>query len=398
MRFSWSGASLPTLALVGLFALSFAAGVVACSSSDETTKPAAITTPKDGGAPTDAGGTVTTTPDADAAPVVSLEPYRIVGRFDSRDAAGPRFGWPGTQVIAKFTGDKISVDLGDTSGEDQFDVSIDGKDPTLLKVDSKEKKTYELASGLAAGEHTLVLTKRTESSVGETQLFKINATLSGTPPPAARRIEMIGDSITAGYGVLGADSSCTFSADTEDESFAWGALTAKELGAVHTAIAWSGIGLVQNFEGETTEEMPDKYGRALGTDPASTWTPSQFEPDVIVLALGTNDLGGQGTDPGDAFQTKLVAFLATIRTAHHDSNIVLATSPMLDGDKKAEQKKFFQGALDARKLAGDAKITLLDIDTITDAEGFGCDFHPSKTTQARMSKALVPHIKMLTGW
>lgn len=334
----------------------------------------------------------------DSSPPVSLEDYRIIGRFDTRDANGPRFGWPGTQVIAKFTGETISVDLADTSNEDQFDVSIDGKEPTLLKVDQRERKTYELATGLGAGEHTLVLTKRTESSVGETQLFKINATLIGTPAPASRRIELIGDSITAGYGVLGDNGDCSFSADTENESLAWGALAAKELNAAHTAIAWSGIGLVQNYEGETTEEMPDLYPRALATDPASTWTASQFEPDVVVIALGTNDLGGEGADPGEKFQTKLVEFTAAIRAAHANANIVLATSPMLENANKTDQAKYFQGAIDARKAAGDAKLSLLEIDTITDDEGFGCDYHPSKATQARMAKALVAHVKTLTGW
>lgn len=386
---------VPSLLVIAL--LSCGTTWLGCSSDDD---PRGVTNPtKDGGKPTD-GASTSTQPDGGGetgGPVVTLEPYRIVGRFDARDAAGPRFGWPGTQVIAKFKGDTISVDLSDTSDEDQFDVSIDGKDPTLLKVDQKDKKTYELGSGLGAGEHTLVLTKRTESSVGETQLLKINAELIGTPPPATRRIEMVGDSITAGYGVLGDDETCNFSPETENETLAWGALAAKELNAVHTAIAWSGIGLYQNYEGETTDEMPDKYARALATDSASTWTASQFEPDVIVVGLGTNDFSGQGADPGDKFQTKAVEFLTAIRAAHPNSQIVLATSPMMEGQNKADQKKYFQGAIDARKSA-DAKITLLDIDTITEAESFGCDFHPSKATQLRMSKSLVAHLKTLTGW
>lgn len=339
---------------------------------------------------------VVTDKDADSAPPVSLEPYRIVGRFDSRDPAGPRFGWPGTQVIARFTGDTISVDLADTTGEDQFDVSIDGKEPTLLDVDQQEKKTYELAKGLGAGEHTLVLTKRTESSVGETQLVKINATLVGTPPPPSRRIEMVGDSITAGYGVLGADETCGFSPETEDEPLAWGALAAKELNAVHASIAWSGIGVYEDDEDNRTNQMPERYKRALATDPASTWTASLFEPDVIVIGLGTNDFAGD--PPGDSFGAKMTEFVAAVRAAHPSSNIVLATSPMLEDQNKADQKKAFEATIQARKTAGDTKVTLLDIDTTTEAEGFGCDYHPSKATQSRMSKALVAHVKPLTGW
>jgi lysophospholipase L1-like esterase len=379
-----------------VLAMAFVSGAMAwigCSSDAATATPA-DPAPNDGG-PTD--GSATTKLDVDSGTTASLEPYRIVGRFDARDPAGPRFGWPGTQIIAKFSGSSISVDLADTTEEDQFDVGIDDAPVTLLEVDQKDKKTYDLGTGLSPGIHTLTLTKRTESSVGETQLLKINATLVGTPPPAARRIEMIGDSITAGYGVLGADSSCSFSPETEDESLAWGALAAKELDAVHTAIAWSGIGLVQNYEGETTDEMPDRYARALATDAASTWTPTLFEPDVVVIALGTNDFSGEGDDPGDAFQTKLVEFLTTIRAAHANSQIVLATSPMLEGQNKADQEKYFQGAIDARKAA-DPKISLLKIDTITEAEGFGCDYHPSKATQTRMATALVAHVKTLTGW
>lgn len=369
-------------------------GWVGCSSEEVASSPRPATSGGDAG-PTATDAAINDA--ADAAPV-SLEPYRIVGRFDVRDPAGPRFGWPGTQVIARFTGDAVRVDLADTTGEDQLDVSIDGKEPTLLRVDSKPRKTYELATGLGAGEHTLVLTKRTESSVGELQLFEVKATLIGTPPPPSRRIELVGDSITAGYGVLGASSSCAFSPDTENEALAWGALAAKELGASHTAIAWSGIGLLHDYDGNTAEQMPDRYGRALGSDATSTWTASQFEPDVVVIALGTNDFDGQDGASASDFQAKLVTFTAAVRAAHPAAPIVLATSPLLDGKNKTDQTTAMKGAIAARTAAGDAKLSLLEIDTVLDAEGFGCDFHPSRTTQQRMGTALAAHIEKLTGW
>ena len=156
--------------------------------------------------------------------------------------------------------------------------------------------------------------------------------------------------------------------------------------------------LVRWALGQIAAGRPDLIGvgEAASLDEAIALT-FAVKPDVIVVALGTNDLGGQGDDPGDKFQTKLIEFLTTIRAAHASSQIVLATSPMLEGQNKTDQEKYYQGAIDARKSA-DSKITMLKIDTITDAEGFGCDFHPSKATQTRMGTALVAHIKTLTGW
>lgn len=86
--------------------------------------------------------------------------------------------------------------------------------------------------------------KRTETVAGVTQLVGFVGTLVPTPEPVGRRIEVIGDSITCGFGVLGADQTCPFSPSTEAEPRAWGALASKELGAMHMATAVSGIGVV----------------------------------------------------------------------------------------------------------------------------------------------------------
>ncbi len=336
-------------------------------------------------------------PDADAgadAEPIDLAPYRIVGRFDARSAAGPRFGWPGTQVRARFSGTAISVELADT-GKDQYDVAIDGEPPRLLLV-SGGRKTYALGKDLVAGVHEVVLTKRTESAVGITQLFGFDAPLVGTPLPGRRRIEMVGDSITCGYGVLGANAMCTFSAETESETFAWGALAATALAATHTAIAWSGIGVYRNFEGTTAGTMPTRYALALATDPASTWAPADYDPDVVVVNLGTNDFA-KG-DPGMPYQSAYLAFLVTIRTAHPNAQIVVSSSPMLGSTARTKQQTYLQNVIAARAMAGDTRLSFLDLDEQSPADGLGCDSHPSKVTQQKMAARLVAHVKTLTGW
>lgn len=328
-------------------------------------------------------------------PSAEIVPYRITGRYDTRDSHGPRFSWPGTQIRARFSGPSVAIDVSD-DGANELDWSVDGSAPVRL-VPGKRRAMHPLASKLGPGEHELVITKRTEAAVGMMQLFGIDAKLVSTPaPPAtARKIEMIGDSITAGYGVLGADASCPFSPGTEDASAAWGALAAKELNAIHTTIAWSGIGLYRNWDQTLTNTMPERYGRSLADDATSTWDASAFRPDVIVVALGTNDFAGAHADPGAPFQEKLVAFLTALRGLHPSAAIVLGTSPMLTGEEHAAQKRYFANAIAAR---GETKLTLLDVEPPPAGEGLGCDGHPNAATQRRMATQLVAHVRPILGW
>jgi lysophospholipase L1-like esterase len=268
------------------------------------------------------------------------------------------------------------------------------------------KESYEIATGLTDGEHDVVITKKTEPVFGTAQLVGLVPTggaLVPTPVPAApHRIEMIGDSITAGYGILGANENCNFSPETESEPSAWGALAAKEVAADRSVVAWSGIGVWRDSAGGTVDQMPTRYDRAIASDPASTWTHASFEPDAIVVNLGTNDFA-QG-DPGAAFETAYIAFLQKLRTTHPQAYLVVATSPMLtDSYPEGEQRRTKSLAalnriVEARKTGGDAKVALLTIDEQTDADKYGCDYHPSTITAQKMGARLAGFLKSTLGW
>jgi lysophospholipase L1-like esterase len=303
-----------------------------------------------------------------------LAPFHIVGRFDDRESA-LRIGWPGTEIRARFSGAWLKVDLGD-SGTSHFDVAIDGGAPKLLVV-TGARRSYDVAIDLAPGLHELVLTKRTETFTGVTQFFGFVGTIVPSPAPRGRRIELIGDSITCGYGVLGANETCPFSADTESEPSAWGALAAKDLGALHAVTAVSGMGVFRNYDGGSSDTMPARYDRALAEDPTSSWAHGMFEPDVLVVNLGTNDFGGGNGDPGAAFQTAYTKLLADLRAKHASAHIVTTTSPMLSGNNRAKHRVYLDGAIATRASAGDTKITLLDLPEQDELDGYcpGVDWH-----------------------
>jgi lysophospholipase L1-like esterase len=326
--------------------------------------------------------------------------YHLIGRLDLRDPAGPRFGWPGTQLRVRFAGTGLALELADT-GASHYDVAVDGW-PLWQLVVSGGRKTYDVASGLAAHEqHDVVLTKRTETVAGVTQLLGVVPQAGGalvpTPAPSGRRIELVGDSIACGFGVLGADETCPFTAATESEPLAWGALAARRLAAIHPTTAVSGIGLFRNYGGGTVGTMPEVYGRSVASDPSSTWDHS-FVPDVIVVSLGTNDYGDNLGDPGPAFADTYVAFLATLRATHPHAQIVATTSPMLAGAQRATLHAYLETAIAARLAAGESRLTLLDLDEQDFSDGLGCQYHPSKITQQKMASKLVAHLESLMGW
>lgn len=334
-------------------------------------------------------------PDPTGAPH-AVAPFHVIGRFDAREPSGPRLGWAGTEIRARFSGTRLALELADT-GISHYDVVIDGAAPRLLVVFGG-KRPYEVASNLAPGVHELVLTKRTETFTGVTQLFGFEGTLIPSEPPSGRRIELVGDSITCGFGVLGPDATCEFSADTQAEPRAWGAIAAKELGAMRMVTAVSGMGVLRNFDGSMTDTMPDRYDRSLADDATSSWDHHAFEPDLIVVNLGTNDFAGGKGDPGPAFESAYTKLLADLRAKHADARIVATTSPMLSGENHAKHRSYVERAIAARTSGGDAKLSFVDLETQDDLDGYGCAYHPSIATHQKMAARLVQHVKTLMGW
>jgi len=131
----------------------------------------------------------------------ALEPgLRWLGRVD-KTATGARFSWPGTGFTARFNGTAARVSLK-TDQVDYFQLVVDAK-LTLLTTQAGAHD-YDLAQNLAAGEHTVVLWRRTEPLNGSAEITKIDflgGTLLSPPPPSNKRLEIVGDSITVGYGV-----------------------------------------------------------------------------------------------------------------------------------------------------------------------------------------------------
>ena len=126
-----------------------------------------------GGASGDAG------PDAGGAvpPAgVVASGVRWFGRVDTANAAGPRFSWSGTGFLAQLSGTGLSADLSLTTSNEPylFKAVVDGApQPAFTVAPGAAPATYQLATGLAAGTHTVELYRQTEGPEGDATLTGI---------------------------------------------------------------------------------------------------------------------------------------------------------------------------------------------------------------------------------
>jgi lysophospholipase L1-like esterase len=322
---------------------------------------------------------------------------RYVGRVDLEDPRGGRFSWSGSGVVARFRGTALSVDL---SGGQEYTVLLDGVlRPAKLTISSGETP---IESGLSNGEHTVELYRRTEANQGVSQFlgfrFGPGGVLLAPPPAPSRRLELIGDSISVGYGNEGADQSCTFTPQTENHYQSFGAIAARAVGAELHTIAWSGRGMVCNYGDDAdscSDPFPNLYDRTLPTLSDSSWDFARYRPDAVILNLGTNDYSTDA-DPSEAeFTQGYRAFLEHVRAVYPDAFILCTCGPLLYGSELDSVRAYIANAVSA---TGDDKILTFEIPSQSEADGLGCDYHPSIRTHEKMAALLVGVLQRELGW
>jgi lysophospholipase L1-like esterase len=329
---------------------------------------------------------------------VAISPYdrhlRYNGRFDVSDPNGPKCQWSACAVRIVFRGSAANIVLNEQGSGDEYEVVVDGHAAEVL-VPANGTHMYSLSAppNIKPAAHSIDIVKRTEAFVGTGQIlgFQLSGGHILQAPAFTRWIEVIGDSISCGYGDEGKNQNEHFSTTTENAYLTYGAVAARAFGAGYTCVAWSGKKMWPD------NTIPEIYDRTLPTDASSRWDYSNDISDAVVINLGTNDWRDAAPDE-KGWTSAYEAFLRHIRANYPKAVIYCATSPMMYGDQIPQQLKYLQEIVAFENTSGDPSIKLLVFAPQDIANGLGADWHPNIKTHQIMATALINALERDLGW
>lgn len=297
----------------------------------------------------------------------------------------------------------IAVFINDENEPRQRIRLEDGKHQYLL-YESEEEKTV-----------TVHIEKYSEAAFGSCGICSLSVDaeyLEKTPDYRTRRIEIIGDSITCGYGVEAENELQTFDTTQENPEKSYSLRTIRALDAKGHLVSWSGIGMISNWVPEDVNEpldnwlMPMLYqytdadiSRRIFGDDTSKWEKWDFNkyvPDIIIINIGTNDASycREIKERDDVYAAKYEAFVDYVASKNPTSQILCMLGTM---DQRLCYK--VEEVVEKEKKKGlEGRIHYLHLPMQEDADGKGADYHPSAITHEKTEKIVVGKIKEILKW
>lgn len=327
-----------------------------------------------------------------ATPIKDAKDYiKTQGRNTLKDGAlWLDFSASGIEFSANCEG-KVALNLNvkslkqtDSYGGLYFTVIVDGvkKDRAQCHITSTGNVELVLAENLTPGNHTFEVYRQTEHRGAEVGISSIalNGSFNEKPEDNRLYIEFIGDSISTGFGALGTTSdSDGGSPKWQDATAAYPFLTAKALGADFSDVCYSGIGAKYGWQ---DPNMLNFYPyQRWQYDRNTQYNFNARQPDVVVIALGTNDIAMEA-ERGITLEQRLAGYqelLDLVRAKNPNSKIVWIYGMMKDDDNARIPAIIEEN--------GGAAAGLYSLELVTNTAGAG--WHPSAAGQQKFADDLV---------
>jgi hypothetical protein len=325
------------------------------------------------------------------------------GRVTPSKIHGTALYWSGTSIEFTFEGESIAAIFKDETGDNYYNVIIDNDSLFILRP-SRMKESYELASNLLKGKHTVEIFKRTEFNRGKTSFYgfqiKGNPKLVTKQTATQRKIEFYGNSITAGYAVEDFSGKDSPDSTYTNNYLSYAAITARHFNADYHCICKSGIGITVSW---FPEIMPEIYDRLDPTDTNSQWDFSLYRPDIVVINLLQNDSWIVNLPENKEFKARFAnqapdatliinayqKFIEQLRNHYPNANIICSLGSM---DAVKEGSKWIDYIKTAVANLNDQKIHTHFMPYIK------ASAHPSIQDQKEMATGLIRFIEKNITW
>ena len=328
---------------------------------------------------------------------------QYIGRICFDNPERPRFTFPGTQINVRFTGTSLKLWAKPKSG--YFMAQVDEAEAFKVALTGERDSVVTVATALPQGEHTLRLMYVVEGYELKPDFrgFILDKGAALLPPPALpeRRIEFIGNSITCGYGNESIVASDPFEYETENHYLTYAQLTCRALEAQAHVVARSGIGVYRSYDGPKTgtpeNVMTTEYEYTNLYDRSERWDFSRYQPQLVCINLGTNDLSTNNYDV-KLLKAAYKKFLSQVRSHNPKAKIVYLCGSMLGGKELEIAKKTLNEVVDEANKAGDKEVYRFDFTPQTGDIRFGASWHPSVWQHQKMAAELTAYLRSLMQW
>ena len=338
---------------------------------------------------------------------------QYTGRISFTNPECPAFNYPGIQIIAAFEGTSLKMLAKPGSG--YFMAQIDQAEPFKVAFRGERDSVVTLATALPEGQHAVRLMYIIEGYEFYPEFWGFildeGRSLVEAPALPTRKIEFVGNSITCGYGNEGVKKEEHFEYETENHYYSYASITARKLNAQHWVVARSGIGAYRNYgeakTGSPRSCMPVQYeytGYAWDLklrDEASflseKWDFNRYQPDVVCINLGTNDLSTNNYDLV-LLKQGYQKLLKLVRQHNPKAKIVFLTGSMLYNQELKEACQLLDDITAEAKKAGYKEVYRFDMSPISGDAFYGNDYHPNIYQDEKMAAELTAYLQKLMGW
>lgn len=298
------------------------------------------------------------------------------GRIDWSERKEPTFVFPATYALMRFTGKKIKIHVRNKNaywenylgyildgvqgkamlnkdGETVIELNVVTKTGEEIEIEKSAVKTADLQEDVSGKDlkdsHEITLFKR-QDACHEMTFLGVELEADGellelpeTVRPSARKIEVYGDSVSAGEVSEAVDFVGKPDPEHNGEfsnswySYAW--MTARKLNAQIHDIAQGGIALLDHtgwfYEPEAVgmESAWDKVHYNPQFNCVTKWDFTRYTPQVVIVAIGQNDnhpvdymKEDYDSEQSVNWRSHYKKFIQTLRNQYPDAHIVCITT------------------------------------------------------------------------
>ena len=307
----------------------------------------------------------------------------------------------------QFAGDSCVLGLTNVASPGDYNyvaVELDNEYKGRIKITNTNANGYVINATQKKSWHLLRIYKATEAQNGLVVINYIKGLkFKRVVDDSKKKIEFIGNSITCGFGNDDKEIPCNNGSkwyDQHNAYWSYAPRVARSLDVDFMISAISGAGIYRNWNSDGPT-VPQQYESLyLNMDSTQRWNFKNYIPDVVAIALGTNDLsGGDGKTPRNPFDSTVfvstyINFLKTIYDHYPATQIVLLTSPMVNG-KNAEKLLSCLKAVQAETFTQKISQRKIKIFEFKPMQATGCDGHPSMQEHEIMANELLPFMKQV---